>query len=208
MDMFSLGCILFFCITQGNHPFGEPDERDRNIKSNNKKNLFLIRDFPEAFHLISRLLEADPKMRPNIAEVLQHPMFWDAEKRLNFLHDNSEEANNNDEFWNAIENTRKNVFGGQWDYKVDRAIIGHGRQFIWRDFNFRSVPDLLRLIWNMFNHRGQLPSKIQTLVGVQYEKFDDYFTSRFPNLLIEVYEVVCQGYKEEVYLKKYFEGNA
>ncbi|GMN59115.1 hypothetical protein TIFTF001_028209 [Ficus carica] len=59
MDMFSLGCILFFCITQGKHPFGEPDERDRSIKSNNKKNLFLIQDFPEAFHLISRLLEAD-----------------------------------------------------------------------------------------------------------------------------------------------------
>lgn len=59
MDMFSLGCILFFCITQGKHPFGEHDERDRNIKSNNKKNLFLIQDFPEAFHLISRLLEAD-----------------------------------------------------------------------------------------------------------------------------------------------------
>ncbi|GMN59122.1 hypothetical protein TIFTF001_028218 [Ficus carica] len=205
MDMFSLGCILFFCITQGKHPFGEPDERDRNIKSNNKKNLLLIQDFPEAFHLISRLLEADDLERPKIAEVLQHPMFWGAKERLDFLHDTSDflhdtsdEANNNDEFWNKIKNTRKNVFRGKWNSKVDIDIIKHGRQFIKRDFNFLNVPDLLRLIRNMFNHRGHLPSNIQTLVGVQYEKFDDYFTSRFPNLLIEVYKVVCQGYKEKV----------
>ena len=89
-------------------------------------------------------------------------MFWDARKRLNFLRDASDEANNNDEFWNAIQNARKKVFGRKW--KVDEMITDHGKQLINRDFNFKTVPDLLRLIRNMFSHHGQLPSDIQVVI--------------------------------------------
>jgi serine/threonine-protein kinase/endoribonuclease IRE1 len=31
MDVFSLGCIIHYCITGGRHPFGEQYERDGNI---------------------------------------------------------------------------------------------------------------------------------------------------------------------------------
>lgn len=31
MDVFSLGCIIHYCITGGRHPFGEQYERDVNI---------------------------------------------------------------------------------------------------------------------------------------------------------------------------------
>lgn len=31
MDVFSLGCVLFHCLTAGQHPFGENYERDTNI---------------------------------------------------------------------------------------------------------------------------------------------------------------------------------
>ena len=57
MDMFSLGCVLFYCITRGRHPFGDHDERDRNIKDQYIKNLDLIQHFPEAFDLIPSLLQ-------------------------------------------------------------------------------------------------------------------------------------------------------
>ncbi|KAK6160849.1 hypothetical protein DH2020_004230 [Rehmannia glutinosa] len=62
VDLFSLGCILFFCISGGKHPFGENLERDVNIV-NDRKDLFLIDHIPEATDLISRLLDPNPDLR-------------------------------------------------------------------------------------------------------------------------------------------------
>lgn len=62
VDLFSLGCILFFCITGGKHPFGESIERDVNV-IRDQKDLFLIDHIPEATDLISRLLDSNPQLR-------------------------------------------------------------------------------------------------------------------------------------------------
>lgn len=62
VDLFSLGCLLFFCITGGKHPFGENLERDVNIV-NGRKDLFLIDHLPEATDLVSKLLDPIPSLR-------------------------------------------------------------------------------------------------------------------------------------------------
>lgn len=62
VDLFSLGCVIFFCITGGRHPFGDLLERDINIVKN-QKDLFLVEHFPEAEDLISRLLNPGPELR-------------------------------------------------------------------------------------------------------------------------------------------------
>ncbi|MFS8014729.1 putative protein kinase IRE1 family [Helianthus anomalus] len=47
MDMFNLGCVLFFCMTSGKHPFGDtPPERDTNVIYN-KMNLSLLEHIPK-----------------------------------------------------------------------------------------------------------------------------------------------------------------
>lgn len=62
VDLFSLGCVIFFCITGGRHPFGDHLERDINIVKN-KVDLFLVEYIPEAVDLISCLLNRDPELR-------------------------------------------------------------------------------------------------------------------------------------------------
>ena len=85
-DMFSVGCILYFCLSGGRHPFYNDDsndealdflvdedsyddtistldrERSEKIEANNM-DLSMVEDMPEAFHLISLLLSPDPQIR-------------------------------------------------------------------------------------------------------------------------------------------------
>ncbi|KAL6611286.1 hypothetical protein ACP70R_039214 [Stipagrostis hirtigluma subsp. patula] len=89
MDLFSLGCLIFYCITKGKHPFGEYYERDMNIV-NNQFDLFLVDHIPEAVHLLSQLLQPNPETRPTAAYVMHHPLFWSPELRLSFLRDTSD----------------------------------------------------------------------------------------------------------------------
>ncbi|KAI3724702.1 hypothetical protein L2E82_36488 [Cichorium intybus] len=88
VDLFSFGCLLFFCMTDGNHPFGDMLERDMNIVDD-KKDLFLVADIPEAFDLISYLLEPNPESRPTAADVYNHPLFWDHKTRIDLLRNRS-----------------------------------------------------------------------------------------------------------------------
>lgn len=62
VDLFSLGCLLFFCLTGGKHPYGDSIERDVNIV-NDRKDLFLVENIPEAVDLFTHLLNPNPDMR-------------------------------------------------------------------------------------------------------------------------------------------------
>ncbi|CAA0807032.1 Serine/threonine-protein kinase/endoribonuclease IRE1b [Striga hermonthica] len=209
VDLFSLGCILFFCITGGKHPFGESLERDVNIV-NDRKDLFLIDHIPEATDLISRLLDPDPYLRPKATEVMQHPLFWDPEKRLSFLRDASdrvelEDRENGSQLLVDLENAGKAALGGKWDEKMENAFLNDiGR---YRRYKFDSVRDLLRVIRNKLNHFRELSKEIQALLGPVPDGFDSYFTSRFPKLLIEVYGVFFRYCSNEEVFHKYFRGS-
>ncbi|GJW46838.1 PUG domain-containing protein [Tanacetum coccineum] len=69
VDLFSFGCVLFFCITCGRHPFGDTLECDVNIV-NDRKDLFLIDYIPEAFDLITNLI---PEFRKQGSIMLAAP---------------------------------------------------------------------------------------------------------------------------------------
>ncbi|PON82755.1 Serine/threonine protein kinase [Trema orientale] len=207
VDLFSLGCVLFFCITGGSHPFGDHLERDLNIVKN-QMDLFLVEYMPEAVDLISRLLNPDPELRPKALEVLHHPLFWSSEMRLSFLRDTSdrielEDRESGSDLLKALEGTAPTVLGAKWNEKMETAFITDiGR---YRRYKFDSVRDLLRVMRNKLNHYRELPKDIQELVGSVPDGFDGYFASRFPRLLIEVYRVMCRYCKQEECFQKYFE---
>jgi serine/threonine-protein kinase/endoribonuclease IRE1 len=206
VDMFSLGCVIFYTITGCKHPFGDDLERDVNIVKN-KVDLFLVEHVPEASDLISRLLNPDPDLRPSATEVLLHPMFWNSEMRLSFLRDASDrvELENREadsEILKAMESTAPVAIGGKWDEKLEPVFITNiGR---YRRYKYDSIRDLLRVIRNKLNHHRELPPEIQELVGTVPEGFDEYFAVRFPKLLIEVYRVISLHCREEEVFRKYF----
>lgn len=90
-DIFSLGCLFFWVLTDGSHPYedenGWQQLRELNIKRDNKKMDVLERwsDAYEPMQLITWMLEHAPENRPTALQVFNHPFFWSAEKRLMFL---------------------------------------------------------------------------------------------------------------------------
>ncbi|GMI68269.1 ARABIDOPSIS THALIANA INOSITOL REQUIRING 1-2, INOSITOL REQUIRING 1-2 [Hibiscus trionum] len=206
VDLFSLGCVLFFCITRGRHPFGNHLERDINVV-NNHVNLFLVDHIPEAVDLISRLLNPEPELRPNALEVLRHPLFWGCEMRLSFLQETSDRVELEDrmadsEILKALESIAPIALGGKWNEKMEHAFLANIGNY--RRYKFDSVRDLLRVMRNKSHHYRELPQEIQELLGPVPEGFYGYFDCRFPRLFIEVYKVVSRHCREEEFFQKYF----
>ncbi|KAG5529970.1 hypothetical protein RHGRI_030366 [Rhododendron griersonianum] len=218
IDVFSVGCVLFYCITRGKHPFGGPLERYMNIV-NGKVKLFLVKHIPEAVDLFDHLLDQKAKLRPKASEVLIHPMFWDSNKRLSFLRDASdrvEREGSGSAILKAIQSIAPLVLGTKlaskrkkkmvllkWDKKIELALLNENRRW----YNFESVRDLLRLIRNKKNHIFDLPREVQEILGLAPEGFDGYFRSRFPKLLMEVYKVLHKYRREEEWCNKHFKGS-
>jgi serine/threonine-protein kinase/endoribonuclease IRE1 len=95
-DIFSLGCLFFWALTDGIHPFedenGFMQMREVNIKRG-KKTLDALAQWSDAYepmHLISAMLAHHPEDRPTALHVLHHPYFWPADRRLDFLCDCSD----------------------------------------------------------------------------------------------------------------------
>jgi hypothetical protein len=89
MDIFSLGCVMHYCLTGGKHPFGGNFERDTNIMRG-QPNLLALASSPEAVNLVAAMLSKNPTKRPTMAGVLAHPFWWGLEQRLQFLIDVSD----------------------------------------------------------------------------------------------------------------------
>ncbi|XP_062187195.1 serine/threonine-protein kinase/endoribonuclease IRE1-like [Phragmites australis] len=207
MDLFSLGCLIFYCITKGKHPFGEYYEWDMNIL-NNHFDLFVVDYIPEAVHLISQLLQPNPEMRPKAVYVMHHPLFWSPELRLQFLRDTSDriEKTSETDIINAMESIGPVAFGGKWGGKLDASLVTDMGRY--RKYNFESTRDLLRYIRNKSGHYRELSEDLKALLGSLPEGFDRYFSSRFPKLLIEVYKVMCVHCKDEEAFSKYLNGSS
>ncbi|XP_072963128.1 serine/threonine-protein kinase/endoribonuclease IRE1 [Typha angustifolia] len=206
LDLFSLGCILFYCITKGGHPFGSYFNRDSNIIES-RFDLFCVDHIPEAVDLLSQLFDPDPQIRPKAVEVLHHPLFWSSEMRLSFLRETSDRVDKSieSELLNALEHAAPLAFGGKWNEKLDAALLADTSRY--RKYNFHCTRDLLRLIRNISNHYRELPSELQEILGSLPEGFDRYFSSRFPKLLIEVYKVISKYCREEDCFTKYFKSS-
>ncbi|EXB51000.1 Serine/threonine-protein kinase/endoribonuclease ire-1 [Morus notabilis] len=218
MDLFTLGCILFFSITGGKHPFGE---QDRNIKSKDyKPDLHLIEKFPEAVDLISSLIKFEAGERPQANKVLHHPLFWDAKKRLEFLCATSNSVtkestslsdNKKTTLLSRLESTAIKILGKfspgkvkYWSEQILNDKIKQDYPYILWGYKFGSVQHLLRFIRNRRAHYEDDPKEIQDHFGTKNEGFDDYFTSRFPLLFFEVYNVVRDCCREDALFKAFF----
>ena len=76
--MFVAGCLLYYILSGGGHPF----DNDFVKVGNNERDLSALTNAPTALHLISRMIAAVEGERPTAAQCVADPLFWAASKSV------------------------------------------------------------------------------------------------------------------------------
>ncbi|XP_018026083.1 serine/threonine-protein kinase/endoribonuclease IRE1 [Hyalella azteca] len=180
VDVFSLGCLYYYVVTGGQHPYGPCITRQGNIAAG----LNDLSGTSDACltDLLGAMLSKRPQARPPARAVLKHPFFWDSATTLNFLVDVSDRVDKfpNDAASCLLEQNSESV-AGQWVSKMHPEVYKDLR--IHRDYRDSSVRDLLRAIRNKRTHYQELHPTVQAVMGAVPVEFLHYWTSRFPLLV-------------------------
>lgn len=215
-DIFSLGCVFYYLLSDGKHPFGEMNNRQPNILKNENLLKFTFNSddnlsIPEddavmATVLIRAMIQPEPESRPPISTILKYPFFWTKSNQLQFLLDVSDRIDkleSDNDLLRSVERNRQKIFAYGWadcltqDLRND--LDGKHRPYRWN-----LVCHLLRAIRNKRHHYRELSDEIKTSLGDLPDGFMNYFSSRFPELLPHIYRVM-QRCKEETVFRSYYE---
>ncbi|KAL4624470.1 serine/threonine-protein kinase/endoribonuclease IRE2 [Arapaima gigas] len=191
VDIFSAGCVFYYVVSRGQHPFGDTIHRQANILTGQ----YTLDHFMEDQHddviardLIERMISAEPQFRPSTACILKHPFFWSPEKQLQFFQDVSDRIEKepaDSPIVQRLETAGRAVVRTNWRMHISVPLQTDLRKF--RTYKGNSVRDLLRAMRNKKHHYHELPSEVQKTLGEVPEGFVHYFTSRFPRLLLHTH---------------------
>ncbi|XP_054635937.1 serine/threonine-protein kinase/endoribonuclease IRE1 [Dunckerocampus dactyliophorus] len=191
VDVFSAGCIFYYVVSRGQHPFGETLMQQFNILSGEYSLSYLMEcthDNIIAQDLIEQMVSAEAEARPSTAKVLKHPFFWSPEKQLLFFQDVSDRIEKepaNSDVVIKLESGGRTVVRTNWRMHISVPLQMDLRRF--RTYKGNSVRDLLRAMRNKKHHYHELPPDVQQTLGELPEGFVGYFTSRFPRLLMHTH---------------------
>ncbi|KFM23556.1 Serine/threonine-protein kinase/endoribonuclease IRE1 [Auxenochlorella protothecoides] len=206
VDVFSLGLVVFYCLTQGEHPFGSGVERDANI-FHGKLRMGRLESQAIAADLVRGMLAQDPRRRPSAAAVLTHPLWWPSAQRLAFLIDVSDRVEGEDRvedgsMYEALEGLGLLAIpSGSWAPALDSRLVNNLGKY--RRYNYASLRDLLRVIRNKHSHFRELPLDLQERLGPLPHGFLAYFEERFPSLLLACYYFAVRHCSDEPVFAKY-----
>ncbi|OQR67570.1 serine/threonine-protein kinase/endoribonuclease IRE1-like [Tropilaelaps mercedesae] len=201
IDVFSLGCVMYYVLSEGQHPFGETFERQANIRKG-KISLSALSNSEQgltAKGLIHQMLSLSASQRPTAAQVTHHPAFWDPTRTLNFFQEVSDRLEKESHTSPVVRSLEK---GGMkvlnctnWIDQITSELQKDLRRF--RSYKGNSVRDLLRALRNKKHHYRELPPELQAELGTIPKEFVSYFTSRFPRLLLHTYAAM-QHFRHDV----------
>ncbi|KYN04749.1 Serine/threonine-protein kinase/endoribonuclease ire-1, partial [Cyphomyrmex costatus] len=208
VDIFSLGCVFYYVLSDGKHPFGDPLRRQANILCD-ESNLTALQEMSPsdrelALLLIKAMICSNPADRPPASAICNYPIFWNLAEILGFFQDISdrvEKDQSDSPALIALETYGERVTGNDWRMYIDFEVATDLRKY--RSYRGESVRDLLRALRNKKHHYRELSLKAQESLGEIPNKFTEYWLSRFPCLLCHVWSAM-QSFRDESSLKQYY----
>lgn len=197
VDIFSLGCLFYFILSDGKSAWSG-DKPASEIIVGNKPDLVAIKDNQIQMHLIQKMLEHAVEKRPRASYVLHHPMFWSAAYTLDYLHSLSNAIHSPTGITNKVNIERvlaTNLEGdGDWKFVMGANFWHHITKR--STYQYTQCVDLVRAIRNVTEHWNEAELReadLGEIVGVPPRKatFAAYIAQKFPQLLVNAYELEC-----------------
>ncbi|PKU39529.1 serine threonine-protein kinase endoribonuclease ire2 [Limosa lapponica baueri] len=210
VDIFSAGCIFYYVVSGGQHPFGDSLRRQANILSGSYQLSCLQEEAHDklvARELIVAMIDPEPQRRPPASVVLVHPFFWSQEKQLQFFQDVSDRIEKEPAegpIVSALEAGGRSVVRTNWRMHISLPLQIDLRKF--RTYKGASVRDLLRAMRNKKHHYHELPADVRAALGSVPDGFVQYFTSRFPRLLLHTHGAMRVCAHERLFHSYYSQG--
>ncbi|XP_034830294.1 serine/threonine-protein kinase/endoribonuclease IRE1 [Maniola hyperantus] len=208
VDMFSLGCVFYYVLSKGYHPFGDMLRRQANILTGDYNLDLLDKVLPEEEVLVTKILiramiSSKAHSRPPCETVLKYPMFWGKQSILNFLQDVSDhvESSSKEGIDHPLDKDARCVIRGDWRLHVCSMVAGDLRAR--RTYRGDRVSHLLRAIRNKKHHYRELEVEVRDSLGKLPDGFITYWISRFPLLLPHVW-LQMQQFRQEDILQVYY----
>ena len=212
VDIFSLGCVFYYVISKGHHPFGENMKRQANILANDYDLSHLLGNEEISnidvlvLELVSDMISKDYVNRPTSLAILNHPLFWSDEKILSFLQDVSDRVEKlviTSDPLRGLEKNAKFVVRDDWSVHLHPEITNDLRKY--RGYQGFSVRDLLRALRNKKHHYHELSLEVQSALGSVPHEFTQYWINRFPHLLSHSYHSLERCSAEPIFRSYYSE---
>ncbi|KAL8653353.1 MAG: hypothetical protein Q9210_002155 [Variospora velana] len=217
IDIFSLGCVFYYVLTNGCHPYDKDGKfmREANIVKGlyDISHLAILGDYQwEAKDLVASMLHHNPRLRPDAAAVLSHPFFWPPAERLDFLCHVSDafEFEPRDPPSDAL--LQLESYGhiimaeapkGDFLAALPREFRDTlGKQ---RKYTGTKVLDLLRALRNKKHHYEDIPEGFKEKLGGFPVGYLEFWARRFPSLLMATWRVVVEvGWCERERFRRFY----
>eukprot|EP00117_Sycon_ciliatum_P026644 scpid20203/ scgid21828/ Serine/threonine-protein kinase/endoribonuclease IRE1; Endoplasmic reticulum-to-nucleus signaling 1; Inositol-requiring protein 1; Ire1-alpha; Serine/threonine-protein kinase; Endoribonuclease len=215
VDIFSSGCLIYYVLSKGQHPFGPALERQMNISTEKAPDFSALEsclscdDLVLARDLVSRMISRYPGVRPPAKEALLHPVFWSRRRQMQFIQEVSDRIEKElatSPIVQQLEQNAVKVVSDDWRQQLGEEF----REELTRHRSYQggSVRNLIRFIRNKKHHYHELNELLREKLGAMPEGFIAYFTNLFPQLLLHTYKAVAIVKDEHVFHDYYHPSNS
>lgn len=218
MDIFSAGCIYYYVITGGSHPFEDKNDSDGMRISHNiarYKPFFDLSKVGQNFlgdiRIIQKMVSKDPKCRPPAEALLCHHIFWSKQKGLDFISCVSDILSRNKcnmkRFCieRANDNYSKALYTKHNWKQLLSPMVQH--EIANKKYGNKFVLGITKAVQTFLFSYDHLPQKLQTELGKPPNDFFNYWSSRWPFLLDHLYANFEKLRDQDAYLQKFYCSN-
>ncbi len=197
VDIFSLGCVFYYVLANGRHPFGPIDNLEQCqqtiCQSTEQPKLTKLQELGQSFttvlakSLINSMLERDFRKRPKVMSVVEHPMFWNEEKISKFYHNIGKMSVDKEQetFQRMLRADSSEVYStGDWTSYLDTIV----KCDVDKRMDRADICKLLRFIRNKTEHFDELSEELKHTYYCCSEGVARYFNEKFPKLLLYTFQ--------------------